>query len=160
MSIVRARASKDKAPAKSLRSDPKPRHIDGSANWLKLENKDPDRKYVFCNRLDLDGGLNYYLSLGAIVETMQKGGVKLKSGRTVKDGEDLENAGQVLVSFTKERWAEIQEHGPDGISGQALLDEVEDRMLERTGSDHLRGIGTRPSWMQFNNEITPLQVEG
>lgn len=158
MGLAGARAKKQSSGA--LRTDPKPRHLDGSANWLKLENRDPTRKYVFCNRLDTEGGLDYYLSLGAKIETFEKGGVRIKSGRTVKDGEDLENAGQVLVSFPQARWDEIVQFGPDGNSGQALLDEVEGRMLERTGVDHLRGIGTRPAWMQFQNEISPLQVEG
>lgn len=143
----------------ALRKDPKPRRVDGTAAWMRIENADPDRKYIFANRLDHISGLGYYLSLGARIEIAEPGGIKLKTGMTVKPGEEIEQAGQVLVSFSMERWREIQENGPDGNSGQAYLDEVESRILDRSGRDHLRGIGSRPEWMQFVNDTQPLAVE-
>jgi hypothetical protein len=163
MSLVRQDPDKTKnASARagartSARTDPKPRHIDGSARFFQLENKDPEREYVFGNRLDPLHGMGYYLGFGWRVEQLTQDGVRVKGLTTVKLGEEIEVAGMVLMSIDRETWDDIQRNGMDGQSGQAAIDAVEKRMIAQSGvRDDFRGLGVSRTWMKIVNETEAL----
>jgi hypothetical protein len=119
------------------RPDPKPRHIDGSAPWSKLADKDSDRHYVYAYIADHDCGLQYYLSIGYEVETYKRGGVRpAPISRQVadsRDGQEIEMRGMTLVSCSGERYEEIRQYGPDGQSGYELANELASRITARSG---------------------------
>jgi hypothetical protein len=85
-----------------------------------------------------------YSAAGYVIELDQPGGVKPQGGRlSRKPGEQIEFRGNVLMSCSLERKAEIDEHGVDGDSGQRAADAIENRMIDKErGLDPLRGIGT------------------
>jgi hypothetical protein len=108
-----------------------------------LENEDPNRKYLLANRND-ERTMMVYRYMGFVPEEYQPGGLRFKGGPTVKEGEELSYRGHVLMSISKEKWAEIQEVGYDGSSGWRMADEIEEKILDRhAGMDAIRGIGVR-----------------
>lgn len=131
-----------KASSTSQRTDPRPRHIDGSAVWARLKNARPDRHYVYVNKGDTEA-LAYYDSIGYEVETLQPGGVHPAGGKTGQVGQPIEVRGLVLHSIDIERHRQIVLEGPDGDSGQLGADRVEDIIVDRNGIDPLRGMHTR-----------------
>lgn len=116
--------------------------------WNKVKGKDPNRHYVLANKALIGvGGSDYYVELGYLIETQRPDGPKLAGGQTTrKEGDPLEVFGHVLMSCTLERRIEIDEYGPDGQSGQAGADLVENKIIDKSrGVDLLRGIGIRGS---------------
>ena len=123
-----------RAPRKTNknRKDPKPRHIDGAARWANLENTDPERKYVYAYIADMDFGKVYYESLGYRVEVYAEDGPRpaflspAEAKRRI--GDEIEFRGHVLMSIDAEKHEQIQEYGPDGMSGYQLADEIENKI--------------------------------
>jgi len=156
-------ASNAVARPKRARPDPAPRHIDGSAVWANVDNRDPNREYVLVHRGNPELGIPYYESMGYRVEEYKgPAGVKLRAGQTCKEGEEISNRGMVLMSCTKQRKQEIARRGPDGQSGLDLADEHERRIIdrERGGIDGLRGMrDIRAGYFDVNNETSQLAVE-
>lgn len=118
------------------RKDPQPRHIDGTADWARIDNKDPHRHYVLVNKGDTMA-LGKYRMYGYVTETAREDGPRPFAGATVQPGQELEVMGCVLMSIDKKRWADIVENGVDGQSGLQLADRNEEAMLapEKHGED-------------------------
>jgi hypothetical protein len=124
---------------KAPRRDPRPRHINGSAIWSMLTNRDPGKFYVYVNKGDPEALANYEWQ-GYEVEVLRKDGVRPVGGRTVTEGQPIEVRGMILHSISLERHAELELHGSDGESGQSGADEIESRIIDRSGRmDPLRG---------------------
>lgn len=137
---TKARRGQKKA-AKGRRKDPRPRHTDGAAPWAKLNNRDPHKHYVYVFEGDQEHGIAYYRSIGYQVEEHTKDGVAPMAGVTGKPGEPISMRGHTLMSCPMERRMEIEEYGPDGVTGQALADEIDGVILDKRGGiDHLRGL--------------------
>ena len=132
-----------KAPGKSLRSDPRPRAVDGVNTGTKLKNRDPDREYVWVYEAPNDVGVDHYLSLGYDIEKWRPEGVQTISRSDQRhEGDLIKFRGHILMSCTKEQKEELELHGSDGVSGQAEADEIERRIVRKRGlQDLLRGIG-------------------
>lgn len=124
------------------RKDPKPRHTDGAAPWAKLKNRDERLHYTYVYAGDgVDHGPDYYRSIGYEPVEYSADGVAPVAGVTGNPGDQIEMRGHVLMACTLERKAEIDQYGPDGVSGQELADEIEEVMIDnRGGLDHLRGL--------------------
>jgi len=124
------------------RRDPKPRHIDGSAPWTRLKNRDPDKHYVLVYAGDgAEHGVDYYHSIGYEVVEQEASGPSLTAGRTTAPGQPVSMRGHILMACTKARHDEILSYGPDGDSGQVEADDIERRIVDReSGRDLLRGL--------------------
>jgi hypothetical protein len=60
------------------------------------------------------------------------------------------------MEIDKDKYAEIAQHGPDGISGQANADAIEAQILDKRGGiDQLRGLHGmgRDAGFRFENDI-------
>lgn len=145
-----------KLPKAPPRIDPKPRHIDGSAIWARLKNRDETKHYVFVNKGDLDA-LAYYEYAGYEPELLREGGVCPAGGKTVKVGQHIEVRGLLLYSIDKREFQRIELEGVDGDSGQARIDKMEADILDKRGYDPLRGIGR--GLVSLVNEIEPTKNE-
>lgn len=125
---------------------------------LKKDTVPQDRKLVFVNRSDPNGGVEYYKSIGYTPEVWRQGGIRLAAVAPGRDGSEIEHAGQVLMSIALDEAARLDKEGPDGMTGTDHLDELEKRIVsKRSVNDELRGLHAR--WMSFANESSPLEVE-
>lgn len=125
--------------SKSPRKDPRPRHLNGSSIWARLKNKDPDKRYVFVSKSDIDA-VSHYETAGYEVEVLTAQGVAPMGGKTCQLGDPIEVRGMVLYSVSEERFAEIELMGADGNGGQLEADRIEAMIVDRTGYDPLRGL--------------------
>ena len=115
----------------------KPRHFDHSANWLKLKNRDPNKKYVFASQSSHDTGVDYYAELGYQVEETSEHGVGLGATRVKrKSGADIEMRGMTLMSISCDDYEEMVEFGEDGNTGQAQADIMERKISKGFGSEN------------------------
>ena len=129
---VRSRQRRGLPPRTSI----KPRHYDHSANWLKLKNKDENRKYVFAAQSSHDTGVDHYAELGYRVEQVSKHGVSLGKSRVQRaPGAEIEMRGMTLMSIEREEYEEIVEFGEDGQTGQAQADIMERKIHVGHGSN-------------------------
>lgn len=88
--------------------------------------------------------MDYYQSLGYVVEEARAGGPSLTAGVTSQEGQPIQVRGHILMSCSDQRRLEIEQYGPDGDSGQEQADVVEDAIVDRSrGRDHLRGLQGR-----------------
>lgn len=127
-----------------VRTDPKPRHIDGTSPWLRLQNRDPSRHYVYV--AEQNGGnhdVQYYASLseglglsehdGYVIEQYREGGVKPSGGKTGNPGEPIKFRSTMLMSCPVDFKKLLDQVGSDGASGQDAADK-QDKLYRRTGS--------------------------
>lgn len=146
------------AKADSVRKDPVARWADGSAPYTKLQNTDPNRKYVFVdktNRLQL----GMYEMLGYERETRRPDGPKPILGDGASIGDSIEVMDMVLMSIPIEKYQEqYQSGGPDGSLGQRHFDMLEERIIDRAGEDSIRGIHRRRDYAIIN-ETSPIYGE-
>lgn len=155
--------SATKAPTSLPRRDPKRRHVDGASPWSRLQHRNPKKHYVFASLTNQETGQAYYEQLGYEIERMpDKGtpGVQPWAGCTSKPGEPIEVRGHVLMSISTDKRREIDLYGADGDGGQALVDAIEERIIDREagGVDGLRGMRTR--YMDVTNETGPAELVG
>ncbi len=153
-------------PKKKLiaRRDPKSRSMNGGYQWGHVRNADPTRHYVAVNMADENQGVEYYSYLGykPVIREGGDDGLMWRGGETCKAGEDLTNRGHLLMWIDRDKHAELVEHGPDGASGQARADRIENQILDkRGGMDALRGLHGmgEQSGFTFENEIGALEEE-
>lgn len=132
--------------ATPVRKDPKPRVYNGEVRGPKLLNRDPKKAYVYVNPADPDA-YGLYQSMGYEVERQTEAGVKLAIGATSKNGEAIAYQGQILMSVSLERKAEIDQFGPEGDTGTAWADQLESRFVDkdRLAGDLMRGVNSRYS---------------
>ena len=139
-----------------FRKDPKPRHLDGSAVWSRLKNEDPNKRYVFVNKGDVEA-LAEYECAGYEVEVLTEHGVRPMGGRTGKVGEPVEVRGMILHSVSRGRFDEIQMHGMNGNAGQTEADRIEQQIVAKRGFDPLRGMHS--SFIHLTKEIQAPENE-
>ena len=143
-----------------MRRDPPHRFNDVTASWSRLRGKDPGRFYVFVYKGSLEQGPDYYESIGYDYETWREGGVQ-PFGKS-DPGSVIERRGHILMSCTLEHKQELEQHGADGISGQAHIDEIDKRMINnRGGRDPMRGLKGRggDQYMTTIDETGPAELE-
>jgi len=159
MQATRARQKKRKKPDK--RHDPRSRKLVGAEGWTEIKNKDPNRKYVWVDANNKDKGPDYYYAIGYEFETLRKDGPKPINGRTVEnEGERITMMGNNLMSIDVESWDYIQEFGEGGNTGQAMWDELEQKIVSRReGLDPLRGIREKGREVGFGlvNDTTEIK---
>ena len=159
MSATRARVRGADSGRKTTkrRNDPKPRSIDGSARWTKIKGRNPDKKYVMVYAGNTEMGVAYYQDMG--YQVVDAGGQEsLAVGDVVNKGQELTARGHVLMSVGNERHAEIEQYGSEDNGGQQLADEMEDMILDKRGTDTLRGLGG-PRGLSIENDTRPEEVE-
>lgn len=153
------------AAKKVVRNDPKPRPLNGMTPYSVLENRDPDRHYVFVfTGADANmQGPGYYEALGYRREVFHKDGVRM-AGMKLAAGEPIVSFGHILMSCSMERYREIEAFGPMGDSGQTEATATEQRLIKRRGAqDAIRGIsGMRSArsgrqYVDVENETTGLR---
>lgn len=150
-------ANKSRPKDRRVRSDPRPRHIDGAGPWNKLVNPDPDKKYVLVNQSDITFGVSYYTSLGYDPVEYKEGSTCMAAGKTCRPGENVEDRGNLLMCIDKEKHELIVQYGPDGMSGQDAIDEKEREMIKnRGGLDGMRGLSdSLGRYADIENETGP-----
>jgi hypothetical protein len=135
------------------RSPSSSRDLDHSAEWTKLQNKDPDVKYVLASLENPTSGVRYYEDIGYEVILHEEGGVQFGAGANrPRYGEPMEMFGCVLMGIHKDDWDDIQEHGIDGQSGYQLHKELEERIIAPGGVDSLRG--QMPDHLRVGNDTS------
>jgi hypothetical protein len=128
------------AKRKSRRKDPVARHIDDSADWTKLQDKDPKLRYVLAYDGDSDSGTEYYKDIGYKEVNASKDGVRFGAGRVSRDnGDRLVMRGHVLMAIAKDEYKDIVQYGENGNTGQDRADEIDEKILVKGGVDRLRG---------------------
>jgi hypothetical protein len=132
---------------KLTRKDPVKRPVDGIRGRDVLVNADPGKHYVFAHRSNAFGE-EYYASIGyeLVLQSDTGGdGVRLRTGVNSKPGEPIEQFGHVLMSIDKALWMEMCLNGNEDHSGQAGVDAIEERIVDKTlgGMDGLRGLQTK-----------------
>lgn len=138
-------------PSAKKRSDPRPRPHDGAASWTRLRNQDPSKHYVYVSLGDPDA-LAQYEYLGYERELLDADGVQPAVGKTCKPGDVIEMRGHVLMSISREDRARIDQEGPDGQTGWALADRIENAILDKRGAikDTMRGLHGRYVGMEHD----------
>lgn len=126
------------------RTDPTRRPLDGVLPHLQVNNKDPNRFYVW---VYMNGdGPSRYDAMGYKEETFSADGVTLFGNKTGKPGSPVIRDGHVLMSVSKERKREIELYGEYGSEdqpngGQIDANALEERIVkQRGGLDPLRGM--------------------
>jgi hypothetical protein len=134
--------------------------------WDKTSGRDPRRHYVLAYKADPETGLGFYLGLGYEVETWRVDGPRFRGGVTGKMGEEMEMRGHVLMSIPIEQRERLEAEGPDGITGQRHIDELEKQIVKRRNTlDVLRGIaGLRGRSgdlaVRVENQTSDLEPDG
>lgn len=126
------------ATRKSTRKDPVARHIDDSPEWLKLQNKDDNLRYIAAYDGCQETGTQYYRDLGYHEVEAEKDGVRW-GGTSAGGTGQLNSHGHTLMAISKEDYDEIVAYGEGGNTGQVRADEVDKKILEKGGTDSLRG---------------------
>lgn len=105
----------------------------------EVEGKDPNRDYVWTNPNDEDCGTEAYVANGYDIETVRPGGPRSRVGRTVKEGSNVTQKGQILVSRDKSfGQAEF-------AAAQAACDAIDARLAGEGGMEtthRARGVAT------------------
>ena len=127
------------------RRDPVRRTNDGVSPLARLENQDPNRKYVWVNPNDQYYGVEFYESIGYEVEQRREGGVKQVGGgrfaRKAPGESHFTFQGQILMSIPREEADEIEALGAFENAGQAWADALEARILSKAAARGLtKGI--------------------
>lgn len=146
--------------AKKRRDPQTSNHFDGSAEWTKLRNADPDVRYVFASMETRrpGAGVRYYEDLGYQVIEQDPDGVQLGAGCvTAEDGEPMEMMGTVLMGIHKDDFEDIKKYGPNGTTGLHMYDEIEKKILRPGGIDPLRGKYLKH--LRQANDSSGLEVE-
>ena len=132
------------------RNDPMSRPASGVRPWDQLNNRDPDKVYVWVNPNDDSTGVEFYSGLGYEVETYRKDGPQPKVVRTLKDGAEITCMGQVLMSCPRSHRDQLDAEGMAGV------DAMEKRIVRPGGVDSLRGFGRG---VRVENETTESIIE-
>lgn len=137
----------------ATRLDPAPRPIDGALPYFKVQNKDPDREYVWVYKAAQEYGVEHYAYLGYQIERYSDNGpmpamvpIDLETGKPGRpNGTVIESRGNVLMSIDKETFEELYQNGTDGVSGQRAADLQQKKMLDpnKQIKDAFRGINPR-----------------
>lgn len=132
------------------RKDPSPRWADGAAPYTRLQNADPQKRYVFVYKPQIEE----YEWLGYEMERRKEGGVKLTIGNKGSSiGDAIEVRGHVLMSIAAEKFEAIKRNGHGGGAlGEKHFDELEKVILKEGSVDPLRGMTTR--WMDLQAETS------
>lgn len=95
----------------------------------QLVNPDTEKKYVYAPK-DSQHPLSYeyYISIGFELELAVPGGVRIRLGEPVVEGQPLGWRGNFLLSCSRERAEEIFLDGPTGNTGQRYYDKLMDRL--------------------------------
>jgi hypothetical protein len=154
-------------PKKSMREralqrfDPKIKDHDGVDAAVRVENRDPERSYVWANERPVSantaGDVAYYLSLApamgleeadgyhveVVPEPSDKNSVRAPGGLPTEPGSPITNVyGNVLMSCPIEFKKLVESLGTNLQSGQEGASKIENRMISNRGiPDDLRGIG-------------------
>lgn len=161
MASAAAKPLSEQAPKTSRRrgrrSDPRPRPV--VDRGLRIQNADKSRKYVaVLPGVDV-GQEGYYASIGYDVERYKEGGIRLPRVRNPVIGDRVTFQGLVIMSIDKETAEEIEAFGEYGDSGQDLADQIEEKMVERSGGrDALRGL-TGGHLIPVVNHTRPAEYE-
>jgi hypothetical protein len=114
----------------TVRKDPPAKPLNSGTPYFQLINEEPDREYKWVYKGAREMGVDYYQDyLGYEPVQYMTGGVRAKVGSPKKNGDFIESMGHLLMSCSKERAKEIEEHGADGQSGQIWADELERKMF-------------------------------
>ncbi len=116
------------------RPDPSARHIDGTAPWAILKNREDGAHYVYVSNLDA-ASQAHYRAAGYKPVVLETGGAQPIGGCTVKPGEAIEMMGCTLMVCSKDRYAQIVSDGPWGGSGQKEADRIMARIRGAGGAD-------------------------
>jgi len=127
--------------AKPVRNDPPHRHYDAMEIAGLLANGDPNRHYVYVNKISQES-LWEYEALGYEVESYRKNGVRpaavIPSRAAKLDGQEIETRGMVLMSVD----ASIKQQVDD--AGFAAYDKRLDRIRQQSYADEAKsGLPTR-----------------
>lgn len=127
---------------------PRTRPTHEAAHDGSLINSDPQRKYVLVPRND-EHPLNYqyYQNMGYEIEICKPGGVRIRMGSPVKDGQPLQMRELVLMSCDLKTAQKIFEEGPNGLTGQKYYDNMMARIrknpTERKPHEIIPGLTER-----------------
>jgi hypothetical protein len=96
-----------------------------------LLNKHPDYDYAFCNPLDKQSGLDWYVSLGwdIVKWTDDPSDVRIRVGRTGKPGDVMSWMDQVVVCIPKELNRQLRDEGVPGLFRGRNAFEAMDRKI-------------------------------
>lgn len=118
------------------RHDPVSRPADGYVGFDRIDNQDPERRYVLTNPNDAGTGTDAYVARGWEIELQRPGGPRAALGRTTKEGDAITSGGQILVSRPR---AEVE---AEEAIAQSRCDLVDRRILKDGNiEDGLRGQG-------------------
>jgi hypothetical protein len=144
---------------KTGRADPKRRRRDGASTQFGLRNQDPDRKYVWVYKNSAEQGVEYYEAIGWDTERLSAGTGALRPavGKTVQEGQLIEQGGYILMSISKEDHEDLNQFGAEGSTGQDLFDKLEAKIINpKGGMDPARGMSSR--YFTALNETKPNQI--
>lgn len=138
------------------RKDPERRHIDPQARWARVKNARKDFKYCLVYKPQVEE----YEDLGwSLVPASDDGPRLVGRGSRPEASGLVEARGHVLMCMPAKDHAELQRVGEDGHTGYERWDRLEDQILDRRGTDLLRGLRDE-RYLQYENTTTPAQVVG
>lgn len=145
----------------AFRPDPAPgADLNGPIAMTDLENRDPDRHYVFVSRNRL--ALAEYKRMGYRPEVGREGGVHV-AGEDAEAGKEIECMDHVLMSVSSERRKSIEEVGAFGNAGQKRVDAIDKILIDkRNVADPFRGAMPKRGgrdYFHLQNETTALEEE-
>ncbi len=131
--------------------------LDGPVSMMDLENRDPNKHYVFVARHKETQRM--YRTMGYTPESAREGGVNV-IGDQPAAGSEIEACDHVLMSMEKSRHDRIVQHGFMDAQGQKGVDRFEKAVIDkRIMSDHFRG-GQSSRHFQFEDvNISGLERE-
>lgn len=136
------------------RKDPARRPLNGLTPWNEVVNQDPDFRYVLVSPEAREMGPEYYEMLGYEYVTYQGDKAPRLAAGKHREGEKIVSMGQYLMCIRNDAYAQLNQYGANGQSGQELLDQISSSMLDRHrgGINPVQGRGgIHASQLSSNN---------
>ena len=129
-------------------------------SWQRIRNGKPGHRYCLVSLTD--DQVSEYADAGwtAVRWGKKEGereyaGPHVLSGRETdrEKGKEVHARGCLLMEISEERFREIEDYGPDGTTGLAFSDALEERIVNKDGyEDPMRGISRRFAHLEADQD--------
>lgn len=132
---------------------------DGTPNWCKIANRDPGKVYVLASKVDADGGVPHYESLGyEFTRWSGLDGPRLSALREGHhEGDVQEFRSHVLMELSKADHERLVAEGEDGQGGQAIADMWESMLKKSKGRPVIESPFSDP---RFSQSLSRAGIHG
>lgn len=129
-------------------------------DWAQIADFDSKRRYKWVFTGDQIQGIGFHEAAGYEVETKRKDGVRaLFASRRIKEGDEIEVNGHVLMSIPQDQYEEIVRFGVNGHSGLDMVRRFEEKMAGGRDPRTTNKRVLKPS-ERYNTDYFGFSTEG